>query len=143
MVGAIPGRVGAIIGTLATVAIPFLLIFFAKPGSYLDFWTLFGASNQLLAALTLLSITVWLHQARKRIAFTLLPMLFVLVITLWALGSMVYGNFTNTSGFDIKFVNGVASLVLICLAIYLVVTAFLKLRRENGTSPDAENPVAA
>lgn len=139
----ISGRVGAIIGTLATVAIPFLLIFFAKPGSYLDFWTLFGASNQLLAALTLLSITVWLHQARKRIAFTLLPMLFVLVITLWALGSMVYGNFTNTSGFDIKFVNGVASLVLICLAIYLVVTAFLKLRRENGSSPDAENPVAA
>jgi carbon starvation protein len=139
----IPGRGGAIIGTLATVAIPFLLIFFAKPGSYLDFWTLFGASNQLLAALTLLSITVWLHQARKRIAFTLLPMLFVLVITLWALGSMVYGNFTNTSGFDIKFVNGVASLALICLAIYLVVTAFLKLRRENGSSPDAEIPVAA
>ena len=63
--------------TLGTVAIPFVLMFFAKPGSWVDFWTLFGASNQLLAALTLLSITVWLHQARKRIAFTLLPMLFV------------------------------------------------------------------
>lgn len=139
----IPGRVGAIIGTLATVAIPFLLIFFSGPGSYLDFWTLFGASNQLLAALTLLSITVWLHQARKRIAFTLLPMLFVLVITLWALGSMVYGNFSSANGFDIKLVNGVASLALICLAIYLVVTAFLKLRRENGPSHDAELPAAA
>ena len=29
-------------------------MFFAKPGSWVDFWTLFGASNQLLAALTLL-----------------------------------------------------------------------------------------
>lgn len=138
----IPGRIGAIIGTLGTVAIPFVLIFFAKPGSYLDFWTLFGASNQMLAALTLLSITVWLYQARKRIAFTLLPMFFVLVITLWALGSMVWGNLTNSTGFDIKLVNGIASLALICLAIYLVVTAFLKLRVENGSLPDAEIPVA-
>lgn len=127
----IPGRIGAVIGTLVTVALPFVLIFFAKPGSYLDFWTLFGASNQMLAALTLLSITVWLHQARKRIAFTLLPMLFVLIITLWALGLLVYGNLSTTTGFDIKLVNGIASLALIVLAIYLVLTALLKLRREN------------
>ncbi len=128
------GRLGAIGGTLGTVAIPFVLIFFAKPGSYLDFWTLFGASNQLLAALTLLSITVWLYQARKRIAFTLLPMLFVLVITLWALGQLVWGNFSASTGFDIKLVNGFASLVLICLAIYLVITAFLKVRGERAAS---------
>ncbi len=51
----------------------------------MQFWTLFGASNQLLASLTLLSITVWLYRARKRIAFTLLPMLFVLCISTWAL----------------------------------------------------------
>jgi carbon starvation protein len=127
----IPGRVGAIVGTLGTVAIPFVLIFFAKPGSYLDFWTLFGASNQLLAALTLLSITVWLYQARKRIAFTLLPMLFVLVITFYALGLMVWENLSASAGFDIKLVNGVASLTLIVLAIYLVVMALLKIRGER------------
>lgn len=127
----IPGRVGAIVGTLGTVAIPFLLIFFAKPGSYLDFWTLFGASNQMLAALTLLSITVWLYQARKRIAFTLLPMLFVLVITLYALGIMVWGNLSASTGFDIKLVNGIASLALILLAIYLVITALLKIKNEK------------
>lgn len=133
------GRFGAVVGTLGTVAIPFVLIFFAKPGSYLDFWTLFGASNQLLAALTLLSITVWLYQARKRIAFTLVPMLFVLVITLWALGSLVWGNFSAAAGFDIKVVNGMASLALICLAIYLVVTAFLKLRRDDPELIEAES----
>ena len=139
----IPGRIGAVVGTLATGTIPFVLMFFAKPGSWVDFWTLFGASNQLLAALTLLSITVWLHQARKRIAFTLLPMLFVLVITLWALGAMVYGNFSAAAGFDIKLVNGVASLALICLAIYLVITAFLKLRSEAGPSVGVEAPASA
>ncbi len=125
----IPGRLGAVIGTLVTVALPFALIFFARPGSYVEFWTLFGASNQLLAALTLLSITVWLYKARKRIAFTLLPMLFVLVITLWALSSIVIANFQATSGFDIKLINGVLSLALIGLAIFLVINGMLKLRR--------------
>ena len=125
------GRTGAIIGTLATIFVPFVCVLLAPKGSWTDFWTLFGASNQLLAALTLLSITAWLYQARQRIAFTLLPMLFVLAITLWALTSMVIGNFRAANGFDIKFVNGVASLALISLAIYLVVTAILKLRGER------------
>ena len=129
----IGGRAGALIGTLATVAVPFFLIFYAPAGSWVQFWTLFGASNQLLAALTLLAITAWLYQARKRIAFTLIPMLFVLVITLWALGALVVGNLRSTSGFDMQLINGVASLTLILLAIYLVASAFIKLRRNNET----------
>jgi len=135
----LPGRIGAVVGTLGTVALPFILIFFAKPGSYLDFWTLFGASNQMLASLTLLSITVWLYQARKRIAFTLLPMIFVLTVTFCALGLLVYGNLSTTMGFDIKMVNGLASLALILLAIYLAVTALLKVRTEKRELIDAES----
>jgi carbon starvation protein len=126
------GRIGAIIGTFATILVPFICVLIAPKGSWNDFWTLFGASNQLLAALTLLSITAWLYEARQRIAFTLFPMLFVLVITLWALGGLVVGNFRAANGFDIKFVNGSASLALILLAIYLVITAILKIRVEKG-----------
>jgi carbon starvation protein len=126
------GRIGAVIGTLGTIFVPFVCVLIAPRGSWNEFWTLFGASNQLLAALTLLSITAWLYQARQRIAFTLVPMLFVLTITLYALAKMVVGNFQAAAGFDIKFVNGVASSALILLAIYLVVTALLKLRGERG-----------
>jgi carbon starvation protein len=125
------GKLGAVIGTLATICVPFVAVMIAPKGSWSEFWTLFGASNQLLAALTLLAITAWLYQARRRIAFTLLPMLFVLVITLWALAALVVGNFSNARGFDVKFINGAASLALIVLAIYLVITAFIKLRSEK------------
>lgn len=124
-------RSGALVGTLLTVALPLFFGFYAKPGSYLEFWTLFGASNQLLAALTLLSISAWLFKARQRIAFTLLPMLFVLVITLWALTKLVIGNLAQANGFDIKFVNALASSVLILLAIYLVAAALVKIRGER------------
>lgn len=133
------GKLGAVIGTLTTIFVPFVCVLIAPKGSWNDFWTLFGASNQLLAALSLLSITAWLYKARQRIAFTLLPMLFVLAITLWALTSLVIGNFQAANGFDIKFVNGLASLALIALAIYLVITALVKLRGEKRGELIAEN----
>ncbi|MGH9944146.1 MAG: carbon starvation CstA family protein [Pyrinomonadaceae bacterium] len=126
------GLWGAVTGTLVTMAPPFYFITFAKKGMWSEFWTLFGASNQLLAALSLLAITVWLYQARQRIAFTLVPMLFVLVITLWALVTLAIGNFRASAGFDIKLVNAVSSAALVMLALYLAVTALVKLRGERG-----------
>jgi carbon starvation protein len=118
--------------TLMTVALPLYFAWTAPEGSYLKFWTLFGASNQLLAALTLLSITVWLYQARQRIAFTLIPMVFVLIITLWALGNITLTNFRTTHGFDVELINGVAAAVLILLALFLALTAASKVRTERG-----------
>ena len=129
------GPFGALTGTLLTVALPFYFITFAQKGMWADFWTLFGASNQLLAALTLLAVTVWLHQSRRRIGYTLAPMIFVLTITLWALTKLAVGNFRAAAGFDVKLVNAVSSAALVALALYLAVAAVLKLRRERGSSP--------
>ncbi|MBA3785719.1 MAG: hypothetical protein H0X15_09315 [Acidobacteria bacterium] len=64
---------------------------------------------------------------------------FVLTITLRALGSLVVGNFQAANGFDIKFVNGLASLLLIALAVYLVITALIKLGGEKRGELAAEN----
>ncbi len=129
------GRLSALVGTLLTVAVPLYFIVYAPPNSWLKFWTLFGASNQLLAGLTLLSVTVWLYKARQRIAFTLLPMIFVLVITLWALVSLVIGNLRVTkigSGqIDIELLNGIAAGVLVMLALYLAVLALIKMQGER------------
>lgn len=123
------GKAGAALGTGLTLAIPGLILFTMQEGSWSKFWTLFGASNQLLAALSLLSITLWLHEQRKRIAFTLLPMLFVLGITFWALIKMTYSNWQLTQGIDVALLNSGASLALLLLAVYLVVVALIKVRR--------------
>jgi carbon starvation protein len=125
------GGVGLVEGTLVTMAIPFYVIATASEGSYINFWTLFGASNQLLAALTLLTVTVWLVHARRRIGFTLFPMVFVLIMTLWALAKLTLANFRTSHGFDVQLINGLASTAFILLAIYLAVAALLKLRMER------------
>ncbi|HUP49751.1 MAG TPA: carbon starvation CstA family protein [Thermoanaerobaculia bacterium] len=130
-----PSRLGGWVGTFATIALPVYFIAFSPAGSWVNFWTLFGASNQLLAALTLLAITVWLYQRRQRIAFTLLPMLFVLVTTLYALARLTVGNFAaaQTAGAGVELVNGISSAILIVLAIYLVVRALATVR--GGATP--------
>ena len=95
----------------------------------MKYWTLFGASNQLLAALTLISITLWLYKARKRIAFTLLPMLFVLAITLTALTELAWNNFKASQGLDAGLLNSIASISLLLLAIYIIVLALIDFRK--------------
>jgi carbon starvation protein len=127
-------RLGGFVGTLITMGLPATVVLLAQKGSWQDFWTLFGASNQLLAGLTLLSITVWLYQARQRIGFTLYPMLFVLTITLWALIKLVIGNLRLANGFDVKLVNALAAAALVSLALFVAATALVKLRGERNAT---------
>lgn len=126
------GPVGAVAGTLLTIGLPVYFILVAEKGAWVKFWTLFGASNQLLAALTLLAVTAWLYKARRRIAFTLMPMLFVLGITLWSLTQLTIGNLKAAQGLDIALINGVMALALIVLALFLAVTALFKWRLERA-----------
>ncbi len=127
------GKWGATFGTLATVLLPGAIIWSNTEGSWVKFWTLFGASNQLLAALTLLTITLWLHQARKRIAFTLIPMLFVLSITLTALSKIAYTSYRSANGFDSSLLNAAASLTLIVLAVGINLAALFKVMRKGSS----------
>jgi carbon starvation protein len=127
-------RAGGVVLTLASLAIPVYFLAFGEKGSWLKFWTLFGASNQLLAALSLLVITVWLHKARHRIAFTLIPMLFVLVITLWSLIKLMVANAALAKGFDVALMNAVSAAALTLLALYLLLSAIMKLRGERRAS---------
>lgn len=134
------GKFGMLAGTLITSLVPFYVLATAEEGMYVHFWTLFGASNQLLAALTLLSITMWLYRARRRIAFTLFPMIFVLTITLWSLVKLTLSNLRAAQGLDIPLINGVAAAVLILLALFLAGTALVQLHGERQSSLVLKTP---
>jgi carbon starvation protein len=130
------GTAGAVVGTLATIAPAALFLFYGGEGSYLKFWALFGASNQLLAALTLMSIAVWLKREGKSTTFVVLPLAFVLVITTWALVEIARASFRASTGVDVAFSNGVVAVTLIALAAFLAARAATQLR---GASPRAQS----
>jgi carbon starvation protein len=130
------GRLGGVAATALVVAVPLAILLAGKKGDYVRFWTLFGASNQLLAALTLLTLTVWLKRSGRRIGFALAPMLFVLAITLWALAKLAWTNLAPVASGaaggtppTVALTNGVAALVLIALALFLGAAALSKLRQ--------------
>ena len=132
------GRLGAAVATLATVAPAVYFVLAGGRGAWAKFWTLFGASNQLLAALTLLVLTVWLRRQRRGFLFTLLPMIFVVGITVWALASLAASNLRDAIGFGVPFWNGLASLALLGLAAYLLLTAWRARGAAPGPGPGRE-----
>ena len=64
-----------------------MVMAFLKPGAKgaMVLWPLFGTLNQLLAALALGIVTIYLHNKQKNILITLIPMTGVLIVTLWAM----------------------------------------------------------
>ena len=116
-------RKGAIVATLLTVIPPTVLLLVAGSGTYRLFWTLFGTSNQLLAALSLLAVTIWLKQTKRPFMFTFIPMLFVMAITLWALVIQATWAFAQKIELNATMLNGLVSIVLILLALMLILEA--------------------
>ena len=64
----------------------------AFSGSVWQIWPVFGASNQLLAALTLLVVTLFLVRRQANFWVALVPMLFMSMITVWALIQLLGRN---------------------------------------------------
>jgi carbon starvation protein len=69
---------------VSTIISMVLTILLVLTGTWVYLWQLFGAANQLMAALSLLIVTVWLKQQKRNPAYALYPMLFMYVTTLAA-----------------------------------------------------------
>ena len=83
-------------------------------------WTIFASANQLLAALTLLSATLWFVKNRRPCWMTAVPMVLMMGVSSVALGTLLWKSFT---GDRVDWVKGGATGFLLTLAIILVVFA--------------------
>jgi len=130
------GRVSAALCTLATVGTPLLFLLTGGRNSFRAFWALFGTANQLLAALTLLGITVWLHRSGRRAWFTMVPMVLVMAVTLTALFFQARALVDGTTA--TAQINGAVAIVLGVLAATLIayaIRAFTSPRSAPGVWP--------
>jgi carbon starvation protein len=69
---------------VSTVVSMILTIALVLTGTWVYLWQLFGAANQLMAALSLLIVTVWLKSIKRNPAFALWPMVFMYITTMAA-----------------------------------------------------------
>jgi carbon starvation protein len=130
------GRAGALAATAIMCLLPFALLMAAGPGSYRWFWTLFGTSNQLLAGLSLIVVSVWLKGTNRRYWYTLIPAVFVLGITLWSLVSQMLLGFAAGAS-RIAFINALVAIALLGLAFLLMAHGARSLLRRSAASQAA------
>ncbi|WP_138207720.1 carbon starvation CstA family protein [Haloimpatiens lingqiaonensis] len=92
-------------------------------------WPLFGSANQLLAALALLSLAVWLKKCGKEHKMATIPMVFMFAVTLAALGLMIKDNLklVIAGEFSKYGVLLIFSVLLTILSIVLIVEAIKSL----------------
>lgn len=124
------------LSTLATLVLPtiFVLITLRDTAGkvipvWKAIWPVFGATNQLLAGLVLLVVAVWLKKIGKNAFFVIGPMIFMNVMTIWALVLLIK---------QYKFsAVGVIAAVLLLLAAVVLHEAYKALRQKvtvNATS---------
>jgi len=92
--------------------------------------------------LTLLGVSVWLRKSGRRYWYTIVPMAFVMTITVWSLvlqiGTALAAVASGTARLDTTTINGIVALALMALAALLVVEAVRELLRE----PASADPLA-
>ncbi len=148
------GMFGKLFGTALTAGIPLYFLLShpeqgalladgthaAVPPVYVTFWSLFGASNQLLAALTLLGVTVWLYRTRRAWwvwLVTGVPTVLMYVMSIWALVSLTIPKFQVNGQWTFPLDTVAwAGIVLIALAIFMLYEAVVILLSLGGKGDD-------
>ncbi|MCI0517392.1 MAG: carbon starvation protein A [Woeseiaceae bacterium] len=121
-----------IVATLVAVTACMLLAFGAggpDGAGGLVIWPLFGSTNQILAGMTLLAITVMLIKLGRPARYTLIPMAFVLLMSSWAAVVKLI-EFYRDGNWLLVFID-VVVLVTSLMAILESVSAIARFRRDS------------
>lgn len=124
--------------TLAVAAISFFAFYRVEGQSAgLVLWQLFGSTNQLLAGLALLTVSLYLLQRRRMALPYLVPMVFMMVTTLSAM-VIKLAAFWRDGNTTLLLVGGAITVI----ALWLVVEAALAIRRYTRTPPETGLDIA-
>lgn len=143
-------KLGRALGTLGTAFIPLIFIFQTmeingKPvPAWKAFWNTFGGSNQLLAALALIGVTVWLYKTAKNkkvwlVAF--IPAVFMFTISNWSLIASIitkWGSPTSPAALAIHPAVPYVHLVLVILSVMVAIETIVALLSKKPRDPDTE-----
>jgi len=111
---------------VATVISMVLVLALVMSGTWVYLWQLFGASNQLMAALSLLLVTIWLASTGRNPAYAGIPMLFMYVTTVAATLVTAYNLYVSIATKSGQAAISVAGAwAMIAVAILLVVAALV------------------
>jgi carbon starvation protein len=119
------GFKNAHVSAFVSMALTMLLV---MSGTWVYLWQLFGASNQLMAALSLLIVSLWLKSIGRSPRFALWPMVFMYVTTMAAIvvtGYNLYASILSNPAISAQPVNLIGAVAMIVVAALLFVASVL------------------
>ena len=90
-------------------------------------WPLFGTSNQLLAGISLLLVTIWLKKQNRNFLVTLFPMVFLLFMTFWAMIKQVVFGWSGLGATDQNLFLFFLGSIILCFSLWILWEAFRSL----------------
>ncbi|WP_085522581.1 carbon starvation CstA family protein [Tuberibacillus sp. Marseille-P3662] len=99
-------------------------------GGYL-IWPLFGTSNQLLAGISLLLVSIWLKNKGRNYVITLIPMFFLMFMTIWAMAQSVFFQWSGYGDHEFQGLLFILGLVIFCFAIWIVIESLRTLSQKT------------
>jgi len=127
------------LASLIAVAVPMAMALLPGGGeagyTFGVLWQLFGTTNQLTAGLALAVIAVWVTKRRRNPTVILVPLVFLLVMTSWALIVNLI-NFIEAS----EWVLAPLDAIIFVLAMWLIVEAAIALRSAYRSRTDEPSP---
>jgi carbon starvation protein len=106
-------------------------------GKWKTIWPVFGASNQLIASVVFLVITMYLLGRGKKCLFVAIPAILMLVTTLGALTYNTYGFLVPGGDKDPNYLLATVSIILMTLAVYMSVVGMKAVARTSRQSSEA------
>jgi len=118
------------VGSLVAVA---AIAFFGLVPAGKTLWTLFGTTNQLLAGLTLLTVSVFLYKLSRPVLYTIVPMVLMLAMSVWAVVVSLQGFWVDPK-LEIwhQWSLTAVTLVIMAMSLWLIVEGLLSFARGRG-----------
>lgn len=126
--------------TAVAVLVPLGLALIPGNFAFGTLWQLFGTTNQLTAGLALSVIAVWVTKNRRNPIAVLVPLVFLVIMTTWALIVNLQGFIASGEPMQM-FLLAPLDVAIFVLAIWLIIEAAIALRRafaQRGTVTGAE-----
>lgn len=121
--------------TVFATSLTLVLGFILCMAGYMSVWPLFGSANQLLAALVLTAIAVFMKATGRKGWMLYFPMGFMLLVTMTAIGMTIWRIFATIANGTFVFMVGGLQLILafalIALAVLVVYHSVIKLSAKN------------